>query len=251
MNRDVISKQTGLSKSDVDAVIVANGFQESMPDAVIISWLKKLEAKGLSPFDDHINLLSFGNRYTTITTIDAMRLMASKTGAYAGNDAAVFNGGMSEHEHRNEDKNYPMVAKVVVWRIVQGQRVPFSAEAGWDSYYPGDGPRGNMWRKFPYLMLGKVAEALALRKGFPDPLHDMYVSEEFDQVDSQPVKPGETMAETYDAKEIAKKVKKVRSISGLAKLYEELPTAARQNEDILEILGKRKREIADGEAAKS
>jgi hypothetical protein len=38
-----------------------------------------------------------------------------------------------------------------------------------------------MWEKLPHVMLGKVAEALALRKGFPHQLAGLYETSEMDQ----------------------------------------------------------------------
>jgi hypothetical protein len=63
---------------------------------------------------------------------------------------------------------------------VQGQRVPFTAKARWSEYHQDKSP---MWSKMPYLMLGKCAEALALRKAFPAELSNVYTQEEMDQAD--------------------------------------------------------------------
>jgi hypothetical protein len=45
--------------------------------------------------------------------------------------------------------------------------VPFTAEARWKEFYPGDGPAGEQWRKRPHNQLSVRAESHALRKAFP------------------------------------------------------------------------------------
>lgn len=109
---------------------------------------------------------------TIITAIDGYRLVAHRTGVYAGLDPTVFD---------NEDS--PKKATVTVYKIVAGLRCPFTATARWDQYYPGD-KAGFMWVKMPHLMLEKCAEALALRKAFPSELSGVYTAEEMQQADS-------------------------------------------------------------------
>lgn len=101
--------------------------------------------------------------------IDGFRLIADRTGAYAGSDEPVFD---------NEDK--PKKASVTVYKMVQGQRVPFTASARWDEFYPGDA-LGFMWKSKPCVMLGKCAEAQALRKAFPAELSDVYEPSELER----------------------------------------------------------------------
>jgi hypothetical protein len=80
--------------------------------------------------------------------------------------------------------------------MVEGTRVPFTASARWKEYvqekdeYEDSRKTGKkvpaaMWAKMPYLMLGKVAEALALRKAFPNDLSGIYTHEEMQQADIQ------------------------------------------------------------------
>jgi len=111
------------------------------------------------------------SKITIQTSIDGYRLIADRTGKYAGNDDPVFAG----------NGKYPDSATVTVYKIVQGVRCPFSATARWTEYYPGENAGGFMWRKMPFLMLGKCAEALALRKAFPAELSGLYTNEEMDQ----------------------------------------------------------------------
>lgn len=108
--------------------------------------------------------------------IDGYRLIAERTGLYAGNDDPVFD---------NEDQ--PRKATVTVYKLVGGVRCPFTASARWEQYYPGD-KQGFMWNRMPHLMLGKCAEALALRKAFPAELSGLYTSEEMEQANArQPI----------------------------------------------------------------
>lgn len=119
--------------------------------------------------------------------IDGFRVIAERTGAYAGNDDVVFEG---ELEKEYEKKKYvaPAKATAKVYKIVQGIRSEFAATARWDEYYPGD-KQGFMWRNKPAIMLGKCAEALALRKAFPAVLSGLYVEGELDRAGVAPQGP--------------------------------------------------------------
>jgi phage recombination protein Bet len=133
--------------------------------------------QGVHPLDKLLHFTKRKGRYTPITSIDLMRIRAHATGECAGiSDATFFEG-----------KPFPEKATVTVCRIVQGQPRDFTATARWSEYYPGDGDVGFMWRKMPHVMLGKVAEALALRKGFPQQLAGLYAAEEMDQVNEPAV----------------------------------------------------------------
>lgn len=136
-------------------------------------FLHQAQRMGLDPLAKQIyfrkNRTKSGDQMTIITGIDGYRLVADRTGKYAGNDDPVFD---------NEES--PRKATVTVYKIIGGIRCPYSASARWDQYYPGDS-QGFMWRKMPHLMLGKCAEGLALRKAFPAELSGAYVEEEMQQ----------------------------------------------------------------------
>ena len=115
---------------------------------------------------------------TPVTSIDFMRVRAAETGEMAGSDDPVFD------VHPNGQVVEPLAASVTVYRLTQGQRFPYTATARWSEYKPVD---DFMWRKMPHTMLGKCAEALALRKGFPRQLAGLYAAEEMAQAQSYPV----------------------------------------------------------------
>jgi phage recombination protein Bet len=113
---------------------------------------------------------------TIQTGIDGYRVVASRNGL-AGIEDAVFDA---------ETEKHPNKASVTVYRMVGGVRVPFTASARWTEYAQTDrdGNPTAMWKKMPYLMLAKVAEALALRKAFPNDLSGVYTNEEMAQAES-------------------------------------------------------------------
>ena len=112
--------------------------------------------------------------------IDGFRAVAERTGKYAGNDDPVFKG-----EVQMKGGKAPEEAMVTVYKIVEGVRCPFTATARWTEYYPGE-KLGFMWHSKPHIMLGKCAEALALRKAFPNIIQGFYESAEMDMTIGAP-----------------------------------------------------------------
>lgn len=130
---------------------------------------------GLDPLAKQIYYVKRKGKGVIQVGIDGLRLIADRTGKYAGSDDAMFEG--------TSDRGFPAKAKVTVYKMVQGQRCPFSATARWDEYFPGE-DQGFQWRKMPHAMLSKCAEALALRKAFPADTSGLYIHEEMDQADA-------------------------------------------------------------------
>jgi hypothetical protein len=83
-----------------------------------------------------------------------------------------------EEAQRTGKAPRPNVARVWVRKLVEGQWTEFSEEARWDEYYPGEGFVGNMYRKFPTVMLAKCAEARAIRRGWPAEIGPLRIAEE-------------------------------------------------------------------------
>lgn len=138
---------------------------------------------GLDPLTKQIHAVPYWSsakgKYlmSIIAGIDGFRLVAQRTGVYAGQDDVIY-------DPVEEDSDLPKKATVGVHKIVGGQKVAFVASARWSEYVKLDqkGQPTGQWKTMPYLMLGKCAEALALRKAFPNELSGIYTSEEMDQV---------------------------------------------------------------------
>jgi len=142
-------------------------------------YLYDCQRQGVHPLDKLIHFTKRSGKYAPITSIDFMRTRAADTGEYAGSDDAEFStlpnpGALAA----------PLAATVTVWRLVGGQRCPFTATARWSEYKPEQ--NDFMWKRMPHTMLAKCAEALALRKGFPRQLAGLYAKEEMDQAETMP-----------------------------------------------------------------
>jgi len=158
--------------TDDQMALIRDTIAQGATDEQLKLFLYDNSRRGVHPLDKMIHFTLRSGRYTPITSIDFMRSRAAASGAYAGNDDAVFVAGTNGR---------PKSATVTVYRLVGGQRCPFSATARWDEYYPGDGDQSFLWRKMPHVLLGKCSECLALRKGFPQELSGLYAREEMDQ----------------------------------------------------------------------
>lgn len=154
---------------------------------------------GLDPFSRQIYFVKRkdkqGNYVGAMQTgIDGYRAIADRSGGYAGSDDAQFD---------TETEKHPNKATVTVYRIVQRVRVPFTATARWKEFVPPTG-QDFMWNKMPFNQLGKCAEALALRKAFPNNLSGIYVEEEMDHVG----------AVITDAKEVTVQNEQPKAVEG-------------------------------------
>jgi len=112
------------------------------------------------------------------TGIDGFRLVAQRAGSHAGTSEVAF--GYAEGDL---GKLIPVKAKVTVYRFIRGEKVAFPHTVHFAEYVQKkkDGDPTKFWRDMPHVMLGKCAEAGALRKAFPHDLSGLYTSDEMAQ----------------------------------------------------------------------
>jgi phage recombination protein Bet len=174
------------------AVLEANGIDKDVSDAELAAFLHECQRRKLDPFSRQIYLIgrkdkSKGRKvYRSQTSIDGFRLIArraaDKSGIdYSYEDTIWFDDKGGRHEVWLSP-GLPAAAKVVVVR--NGCR--FDAVARFSAYVQTDwnGNPTRMWLSMPDVMVAKCAEALALRKAFPEDLGGIYPEEEMAQADN-------------------------------------------------------------------
>lgn len=121
-----------------------------------------------------------GKKWSSQVGIDGFRVIAERTGKYDGQDEPEF--------ERSAD-GMPTVCRVRVYRKDWGR--PAVGVAHFTEYAQTDfnGKLTKMWESKPHIMLAKCAEALALRKAFPDDLSGLYTPDEMAQADNEVAAP--------------------------------------------------------------
>ena len=134
-------------------------------------FLHQCKRTGLDPLSRQIYCIHRAGKMTIQTSIDGFRTIAERSGMYAGQDEPIF--------EYDEKKNL-VCCKVAVYRFTKNEtRYKASVGVAFWKEYAGQ----NLWIKMPHTMLSKVAEALALRKAFPQELGGIYTTEEMSQAD--------------------------------------------------------------------
>lgn len=162
----------GAKKSDVD------------------QFIEVCKESGLNPFRRQIMPSSrrskdangnWSTSWTHLVTIDGLRSIAAESGEYEGQEGPYYCGPDGVWKDIWLDKLPPAAAKVIVFR--RNFRQGLVATAKYESYVQKkqNGEPNQIWSNFGDHMTAKVAEALALRKAFPQQMGGLYTTDEMAQ----------------------------------------------------------------------
>lgn len=175
-----IRKTTELSGFDPDQVdLIKRTVCTGATNDELKLFLHQCRRTGLDPLSRQIYGIKRSGKLSIQVSIDGFRLIAERSGKYAGQIGPQWCGTDGKWVDVWLTDAQPVCARVGIMRKDFNEPCWGIART---KAYMAEGP---MWKKMPEVMIAKCAEALGLRRAFPQELSGLYTSDEMEQAGTE------------------------------------------------------------------
>lgn len=159
--------QVGIVFSAEERDIISRHICEKANEKELELFIAMCQKRGLNPITKQVYFIKYSEKEPPqhVTSIDAFRLIAKRSGDY-------LPGRPAEFEYDTRNNLVSATAYVKCWSHGEWHEV-------WDTAFIRDSTgTGPLWKSKPGIMLAKVAEARILRRTWPEDLGGLYTDDE-------------------------------------------------------------------------